>query len=59
MHTVVRSLSSAVSPTPCVPDNLKAGVTHPHRYEPDLNPTYADMAAHYGVAVLPTRHQWK
>ena len=38
-----------------VPDNLKAGVTHPHRYEPDLNPTYADMAAHYGVAVLPTR----
>ena len=33
-----------------VPDNLKAGV-----HEPDLNPTYADMAAHYGVAVLPTR----
>ena len=38
-----------------VPDNLKAGVTHPHRYEPELNPTYTDMATHYGVAVLPTR----
>jgi len=38
-----------------VPDNLKAGVTHPHRYEPDINRTYAEMAAHYGVAVVPTR----
>src|SRR5690606_16531273 len=38
-----------------VPDNLKAGVTHPHRYEPDVNRTYAEMAAHYGVAVVPTR----
>ncbi len=38
-----------------VPDNLKAGVTKPHRYEPDLNRTYAEMAAHYGTAVLPSR----
>ena len=38
-----------------VPDNLKAGVTRAHRYEPDLNPTYQDMACHYGVAVLPAR----
>lgn len=38
-----------------VPDNLRAGVSHAHRYEPDLNPTYQDMAAHYGVAVLPAR----
>jgi transposase len=30
-------------------------VTRTHRYEPDLNPTYAEMAAHYGVAILPTR----
>ena len=36
-----------------VPDNLKAGVIKPHRYEPDINPTYAEMAAHYGVAILP------
>lgn len=38
-----------------VPDNLKAGVTHPHRYEPEVNRSYAEFAAHYGVAVVPTR----
>jgi transposase len=38
-----------------VPDNLKAGVKHPCRYEPDLNATYQDLAQHYGIAVIPTR----
>lgn len=38
-----------------VPDNLKSGVTKASFYEPDLNPSYADMAAHYGCAVLPAR----
>lgn len=38
-----------------VPDNLKAGVSRAHRYEPELNPTYADLARHYGVAVIPAR----
>jgi transposase len=38
-----------------VPDNLRAGVNKAHRYEPDINPTYQDMATHYGVTVLPTR----
>jgi len=38
-----------------VPDNPKVGVTHPCRYEPDLNPTYQDMATHYGTAVVPAR----
>ena len=38
-----------------VPDNLKAAVTRAHRYEPELNRTYADLAHHYGVAVIPTR----
>lgn len=38
-----------------VPDNLKAGVKHPCRYEPDLNPTYQDLAQHYGIAIIPTR----
>ena len=38
-----------------VPDNLKSGVTKAHRYEPDLNPTYQDMAVHYNVAVIPAR----
>ncbi len=38
-----------------IPDNPKTGVNKACRYEPDLNPTYNDMAAHYGVAVLPAR----
>jgi transposase len=38
-----------------VPDNLRAGVSRAHRYEPDINPTYQDMATHYGVAVVPAR----
>jgi transposase len=38
-----------------VNDNLKAGVTHPCRYEPDLNKTYHDFAVHCGTAVVPAR----
>jgi transposase len=38
-----------------VPDNLKSGVNKAHLYEPDLNPTYMDMANHYGTTVLPAR----
>jgi transposase len=38
-----------------VPDNLKAAVSRAHRYEPELNRTYADLAHHYGVAVIPAR----
>jgi transposase len=38
-----------------VPDNIKAGVSKPSRYEPDINPTYQDLAEHYGTAVIPTR----
>ena len=38
-----------------VPDNLKAGVTNPCRYEPDINPTYQDLAEHYGATVIPAR----
>jgi transposase len=37
------------------PDNVRTGVSHPCRYEPDLNPTYQDMASHYGAAVIPAR----
>jgi len=38
-----------------VPDNTKTAVTHPCWYEPDLNPTYLEMAQHYGTAVIPAR----
>lgn len=42
-------------PAIVVCDNLRSGVTRPHRYEPDVNATYAEMAAHYGMAVIPAR----
>lgn len=38
-----------------VPDNLRSAVSKPCRYDPDLNPTYQQMAEHYGVAVIPAR----
>jgi transposase len=40
-----------------VPDNTRSAISKAHRYEPDINPTYADMAAHYGVAVIPARQR--
>jgi transposase len=42
-------------PTLTIPDNLKAGVRHACFYEPVLNPTYQDLAAHYATTILPTR----
>ena len=38
-----------------VPDNLKSGVNKPCYYEPDINPTYHDLAEHYGAVVIPAR----
>lgn len=38
-----------------VPDNLLSAVTKACRYEPDVNPTYAELADHYGTAVIPAR----
>jgi len=42
-------------PKVVVPDCLKGAVTRACRYEPELNPTYAAMAEHYGICVLPAR----
>jgi len=42
-------------PEVAVIDNLKAGVTHPSFYEPDLNPTYQEMGEHYHIAIIPAR----
>jgi transposase len=42
-------------PAAVVPDNLKSGVVRAHRYDPDINPSYQDLATHYGFAVLPAR----
>jgi transposase len=42
-------------PKAIVCDNLKAGVTAINRYEPGVNRTYQDLAAHYGTTIMPTR----
>jgi transposase len=42
-------------PQVVVPDQLRSAVSGPHRYEPDINPTYLEMAQHYGVTVIPAR----
>lgn len=38
-----------------VPDNLRSGVTKACFYDPEINRTYADLAAHYDTAVVPAR----
>jgi hypothetical protein len=38
-----------------VPDCLKQGVLKCHLYDPDLNPGYAELAVHYGTAIVPAR----
>ncbi len=36
-------------------DNLKEGVIKPDLYEPELNPVYREVLAHYGVVADPAR----
>ena len=38
-----------------VSDNLKAGIIKASFHEPLVNRTYADMARHYGTAIVPAR----
>ena len=38
-----------------VPDNPKAMIANPDRYEPRANDTVIDFARHYGTSVLPAR----
>jgi transposase len=38
-----------------VPDCLKNAVVKAHRYDPDTNPDYVELARHYGVSVVPAR----
>src|SRR6202034_1930413 len=42
-------------PRQIVSDNLKSGITKACFYEPTVNRTYADMAAHYCTAIIPAR----
>jgi transposase len=42
-------------PRAVVPDQLRSAVTIPCRYEPGIQRTYAELAAHYGTTILPAR----
>ena len=42
-------------PAIVVPDNLRSAVSKPCRYEPELNPAYAELANYYHLAVIPAR----
>jgi transposase len=42
-------------PEMVVPDNLRSAVTKAHRYEPDINATYQEMARHYDTVIIPAR----
>jgi transposase len=43
------------APARLVPDNLKTGVDKPDLYDPKLNRSYAELAAHYGCLIDPAR----
>ena len=42
-------------PAAIVPDCLKSAVTKGNKYEPEINPDYADFARHYETVILPAR----
>jgi transposase len=42
-------------PAMVVSDNLRSGITKACFYEPAVNRTYAEMAAHYDTAIVPAR----
>jgi transposase len=43
------------SPSVIVPDNPKAAITQPCKYEPIINAAFLEMASHYSCAVIPAR----
>ena len=53
-HTRAFGFFGAV-PALVVSDNLKSGVIRACFHEPEVNRSYAEMAAHYGTAILPAR----
>ncbi len=46
---------AAIGGLPALPDNTKVAVVKACLYDPQINRTYAEMAAHYGTSVLPAR----
>jgi transposase len=53
-HTRAFSFYGGVTAT-IVSDNLKSGITKACFFEPTVNRTYAEMAAHYATAIVPAR----
>ena len=53
-HTRTFSFMGGVSAT-VVCDNLRSGITKACFYEPAVNRTYAETAAHYSTTILPAR----
>ena len=53
-HTRAFAAFGAV-PALVVSDNLKSAVIRACFYEPEINRSYAEMASHYGTAILPAR----
>jgi transposase len=43
------------APALIVPDNPKVAVIRACFYDPQINKTYAELAAHYGTSILPAR----
>jgi transposase len=43
------------TPKIAVPDQLRSAVSGPDRYDPEINPTYAELSEHYDVAIIPAR----
>lgn len=42
-------------PALCIPDQTRTAVRTPCRYDPELNPIYAEFARHYGLCIVPAR----
>ena len=42
-------------PARLVPDNLRTGVERPDLYDPKINRSYAELAAHYDTLIDPAR----
>jgi transposase len=56
LHSHVRAFEYfGGTPELVIPDNLKSGVSKACRYDPDVNPSYQQLAEHYQVAVMPAR----
>ncbi len=56
LHSHVRAFEFfGGTPALLVPDNLKSGVNKACRYDPELNPSYQQLAEHYQLAVMPAR----